>query len=74
MLEMFFVHAQEVRSELLHRGESGRVTRAEVVGKWRREGFLARKVVLLVLHVVEKVMRCVAMNECVAIDVLLAYF
>ena len=56
MLEMFFVHAQEVRSELLHRGESGRVTRAEVVGKWRREGFLARKVVLLVLHVVEKVM------------------
>jgi hypothetical protein len=45
-----------------------------VVGKWRREGFLARKVVLLVLHVVEKVMRCVAMNECVAIDVLLAYF
>lgn len=56
MLEMFFVHAQEVRSELLHRGESGRVTGAEVVGKRRREGFLARKVVLLVLHVAEKVM------------------
>ena len=74
MLEMFFVHSQEVCSELLHRSESGRVTGAEVVGKRRREGFLARKVMLLVLHVAEKVMRSVAMNECVAIDVLLAYF
>jgi hypothetical protein len=45
MLEVFFVHAQKVCCELIHHSESRRVFGAEMVWEWRREGFLARKVV-----------------------------